>query len=606
MEKPKRSKNPIGRKLATLRQRIRELEAGHADSASAERKLHQYRTLLDALLNSNSDLFAVKRLDGTYQAASLSFCRFAGRTEEEIRGRNDFQIFPDRVAESFHRYDAMVRRSARPYCWEEEIAGPRKQWLRFQKSPMFSPDNECIGLLCSVRDITASRCMEQQNRVLARMGDHAHWVVDATGRILDANQAYCTLTGHARQEVIGAAIQDFDVSGGPEDLASRNQKAIEEGIAEFRAVHRLRNNQVMEVQVASVYLDIQGGRFFWLFQEAGTSSLPAPVEPPPSKPEREEPFVSLGPSGVAEGHWRMIDINEVVRQAANLQREGLPPHIRLEQDLERHPHGCMASQQQLLQALTVLLTNAVEAIDGRGTIRVATRNIEIGAELAQTFPHLEAGPYVLVAVEDNGRGISPRLLDKIFEPFITTKFRGRGMGLPSACRNIRDLGGHIAVKSTEGHGSTFTLYLPAVKEEMHASGPGAWTFPSAMETILIADPDHHAVQETRTMLERLAYTVLTAYDATAALHKIQTHHKEIHLTLLDAAVLAQSPTPLIPRFLAHRPAMKILVTGLADAHLNESSLTAEGASGFMAKPLRPEVLVPKMRQILDGRVLRRP
>lgn len=606
MEKPKRSKNPVGRKLAALRQRIRDLEAEHAGSASAERKLHQYRTLLDAMLNGNSDLFAVKRLDGTYQAASLAFCRFAGRTEEEIRGRNDFQIFPERIAESFHRYDAMVRRSARPYCWEEEIAGPRRQWLRFQKSPMFSPDNECIGLLCAVRDITASRRMEQQNRALARMGDHAYWVVDAAGRILEANQAYCTLTGHARQEVIGAAIQDFDVSGGPEDLASRNQKAVEEGIAEFMAVHRLRNNQVMEVQVASVYLDIQGGRFFWLFQEAGTSSHPLPIEPPPSKPEREEPFVSLGPSGVAEGHWRMVDINEVVRQAANLQMEGLPPHIRIEQDLDRHPHGCMASQQQLLQALTVLLTNAVEAIDGRGTIRIATRNIEIGPELAQTFPHLEAGPYVLVAVEDNGRGISPRLLDKIFEPFITTKFRGRGMGLPSACRNIRDLGGHIAVKSAEGHGSTFTLYLPAVKEETHTSGPGGWTFPSAMETVLIADPDHHAVQETRTMLERLAYTVLTAYDATAALHKIQTHHKEIHLALLDAAVLSQSPTPLIPRFLAHRPAMRILVTGLADAHLSGSSLTAEGANGFIAKPLRPEVLVPKMRQILDSHVLRRP
>ncbi len=586
--------------MAVLRERIRELEARHAENADADRKLHQYRVLLEAVLNSNGDLFAVKRPDGTYQAASLAFCRFAGRTEEEIRGRNDFQIFPDHIAASFHRYDAMVRRSGRPYSWEEEVVGQRRQWLRFYKSPMFSLENECIGLLCAARDITSARRTEQQNRVLAQIGEQPFWVVDATGRIIEANDAYCALTGHPRTEVIGAPVQEFDVSAGPEDLASRNQKAVEDGTAEFRAAHRFRNNQVMEVQVTSVYLDLEGGRFFWIFQESAPSFAPTSSPVQRAKIEQEDPFVSLAPPPTAEGHWRLIDINEVVRQAIHLQSEALPAHIRLEQDLERHPYGCMASQQQLLQALNVLLTNALEAIDGRGIIRVATRNIEIGPELARSFAHLEAGPYLLIAVEDNGRGISPRLFDKIFEPFITTKFRGRGMGLPSASRNVRDHGGHIAVKSTEGHGSTFTIYLPAVEEKNHAASPGGWAFPSAMETVLIADPDRHAAQATRTMLERLAYTVLPTFDITAALHKIQTHHKEIHVMLLDATLLQQTPAPIIARCLAHRPAMRILVTGLADTPYSEDHLIEQGASAFIVKPLRTEILVPKMRQILDA------
>jgi PAS domain S-box-containing protein len=156
-----------------------------------------------------------------------------------------------------------------------------------------------------------------------------------------------------------------------------------------------------------------------------------------------------------------LNLNDVVQAVLGVQSRSLPAEIGVELDMGTDLWDVAADPIQVNQVFLNLFENAVEAIEARGRITVATRNTVLDTEQAG----LNAGPYVCLSIQDTGRGMSTDTQTRVFEPFFTTKFEGRGLGLAAVHGIVRNHGGHITVESEPGRGSTFAVYLAASHQE---------------------------------------------------------------------------------------------------------------------------------------------
>jgi len=152
-----------------------------------------------------------------------------------------------------------------------------------------------------------------------------------------------------------------------------------------------------------------------------------------------------------------------------------------------------ADQSQMEQILLNLVVNARDAMPKGGSVRVETRNVEIDEELARQHPGARPGAYVMLAVSDTGRGMDEETKDHIFEPFYTTKEKGRGtgLGLATVYGIVKQSAGYIWVDSSPGQGSTFTVYIPQVEESLAGPEPvePAPAHKGGSKTILLAEDE---------------------------------------------------------------------------------------------------------------------
>jgi PAS domain S-box-containing protein len=297
-----------------------------------------------------------------------------------------------------------------------------------------------------------------------------------------------------------------------------------------------------------------------------------------------------------------VDLNEIVRQTLHLQRHAMPPRIQLEQDLTSESVSIEADPVQVGQVLTNLCINATEAIPGVGRVTIRTRALILSEEHVRGKPGLSPGRAVLLEVSDSGTGIEPAALPKIFEPFFSTKFQGRGLGLAAAYGIIKNHRGYIGVESAIGQGTTFCMYLPATSRTPTAPKQPIESFPTGDETILLVDDDEAVVDVTKSILERLNYRVLVAGHGIEAVEIARTYRGEIHLALLDMGMPLAGGAEAFPFLRAARPDMRILISSGYEMNEVVQGLLAAGASAFLQKPYRVSALARGIRRVLDRQV----
>lgn len=161
---------------------------------------------------------------------------------------------------------------------------------------------------------------------------------------------------------------------------------------------------------------------------------------------------------------RDVSLSDFVRNTLPLLQHTLAPSIDLVTSLPVAILKTRGDSSQLLMVLSAVLSNAAEAIDGKGRIKITCRNRLITREDATGFPGLFPGPYVILAIEDNGRGMDEATRRRVFEPFFTTKEVGRGLGLAAVYGIIKSYGGWISVESQLDRGTRVRIYLPAVSK----------------------------------------------------------------------------------------------------------------------------------------------
>jgi two-component system, cell cycle sensor histidine kinase and response regulator CckA len=300
-------------------------------------------------------------------------------------------------------------------------------------------------------------------------------------------------------------------------------------------------------------------------------------------------------------HPQRMSLNEVVRKTLRLQRGSLPPKVEVEQDVDPQLWSIVADPSQMSQILMNLCLNAVEATAGRGSIRVTTRNAELSGEDVRDRPGLLAGRHVRLTVEDNGCGMDAETIDRVFEPFFTTKFQGRGLGLSAVYGIVKNHGGHIAVKSQVGHGSTLVIHLPAVDGEGGQRRDAGEASVGAIEgekIILVVDDEEVVLDMAQRALERIGHCILTATNGREALEIAERHEGEIHLALLDLGMPVMDGEEVFPLLRQARPQMPIVLCSGFGLDATARRLLDAGAVAFIQKPFRLNELLPVIERVL--------
>jgi two-component system cell cycle sensor histidine kinase/response regulator CckA len=299
---------------------------------------------------------------------------------------------------------------------------------------------------------------------------------------------------------------------------------------------------------------------------------------------------------------RVLDLNAVVAEMGRMLRRLIGEDVELATDLQPGLGRVSADPTQVEQVVMNLVVNARDAMPRGGKLTIETRDVELDAAYAATRPDVAPGPYVLLAVCDTGTGMTGAVMAHIFEPFFTTKEVGKGTGLGLAAVHgiVKQSGGHVAVYSEPGLGTTFKVYLPRVgPAPAREERPAALPLPRGRETVLLVEDEEALRGLSRRILESCGYTVLEAGIGADALRVAEEHAGPIELLVTDVVMPGMGGRELSERLTAARPGLRALyVSGYTDdAIVRHGVLAAESA--FLQKPFTPAALARKVREVLD-------
>jgi diguanylate cyclase (GGDEF)-like protein/PAS domain S-box-containing protein len=303
---------------------------------------------------------------------------------------------------------------------------------------------------------------------------------------------------------------------------------------------------------------------------------------------------------------KVIEVNAFVSDMHKMLVRLIGEHVQLRTELGATPDHVRADPLQIERALLNLAVNAREAMAHGGVLTIRTRHIAFDAHEA-SLRDMQPGPYVAIAVSDTGHGISRQILPHVFDPFFTTKPQtiGVGLGLSTVYGIVRQSGGHMTVESETGDertaGSTFTIWLPSIRDAVEEEGvPGTTDSDAAAETIALVE-DEPAVRELAArILKNRGYNVIPAEDGRQALDILARYPNRIDMLVTDVVMPGMSGRDLADHIGAMRPGLRILFMSGYSAEAVESHGILARGSTFLEKPFSPDVLLQKVRDVLDS------
>ncbi|MDC1294972.1 PAS domain S-box protein [Myxococcota bacterium] len=299
-----------------------------------------------------------------------------------------------------------------------------------------------------------------------------------------------------------------------------------------------------------------------------------------------------------------VDLTEVVSASEDTLRRLVPAEVELVLELAPDLKAILGSLTQIDQVTMNLVVNSANATEGAGQIRVVTRGVELSSSEVLS-PKMAPGAYILLQVNDTGRGMTDEVKSRIFEPFYTTANlgEGTGLGLATVYGIVLASGGFMDVESAVGRGTSFSIYFPALDSQVTSNEPQAenWNFTGGAETILVVDDEDSVRALVSRILKSEGYNVLEASNGPQAVSIAeQTYKGPIQLLISDILMPNTDGRDLAHRLRRSRPEMGVLLmSGFADNVSTEGRIPDE-SSRFLAKPFVPAELKNMVRSILDN------
>jgi PAS domain S-box-containing protein len=534
--------------------------------------------------------------------------------------------------------------------------------LWVEGSPMYDDRGRYEGILGIVTDITerrraeeALRASETRYRLMFDKSPLPKWMYDVeTLRFLDVNEAAVRDYGYPREEFLAMTIKDIRP---PEDVAALLEAERGAGVTPKFGVWRLRkkSGEIIQVEITKHTFTVGDRACRLAVGRDVTERLR--LEEQLRQAQKMEAVGRLA-GGVAHDfnnvlsvilsygemlladmkpgepmHDDMQEIHKAGKRAAELTRQllmfsrqqVLAPKVldlndvltSMDKMLQRilgadvdlvslptQPLGRVrADPSNIEQVIMNLVVNARDAMPRGGKLTMETDNVVLDDAYAQAHLGVKPGPHVMLAVSDTGTGIDKATLARIFEPFFTTKESGKGtgLGLSTVFGVVQQSGGSVWVYSEVGKGTTFKVYLPRVDAAVEVAGE---TVPPTTlrgsETILVVEDDDQVRVVAGGILRRSGYHVIEARNAGEALLHSEKHPATIHLLLSDVVMPQMSGPELAKRLASARPDMRVLcMSGYTDDSIVRHGVL-EAHIAYLQKPITPEALTTRVREVLDG------
>ena len=305
-----------------------------------------------------------------------------------------------------------------------------------------------------------------------------------------------------------------------------------------------------------------------------------------------------------EQELKPVPVSLIAKEVLKLLRSTLPSTIEIRQDIATSFQRdiILADPTQIHQVLMNLCTNAAYAMqtDG-GQLMVKVAEIEADAALAAEVPGLQPGPYVVLSVSDTGQGMDKVLIERIFEPYFTTKppSEGSGLGLSVVIGIVKKFNGAITVASEPGKGSVFRIYLPRLQDTFSEQVERPGNFPVGDERILFVDDEAMLTELATEVLESLGYHVTATTSSQQALEIFRQAPDDVDLIFTDMTMPVMTGLELARQCRQIRPGVPILLASGHSELIDEQTLIATGVNQFIIKPYVIDQIAHILRRVLS-------
>lgn len=428
---------------------------------------------------------------------------------------------------------------------------------------------------------------ESAQRVLAHIAAKKEGPIEAVGVRKDGStfpvEIVAKNTIYKGKPARLGAVNDLTEKKRSEEMLRQTQKMESLGLLAGGIAHDFNNLLVAILGQTSVALAKMG-------QEEGARPH---VEKVKKAAERAASLTHqlLAYSGGGQFNIQPTQLNQLIQDNIHFFEVALPPHVRLETHLNETLPLIDADAGQMQQVLMNLVINGAEAIDGKqGTVHLTTYTTQLdGSEIEywqRTSLPLIPGLYVCLQVQDDGSGMSAELLNRIFDPFVSTKATGRGLGLSAVLGIIRGHRGGVVVQSQPGHGTCYRLVFPALPVAPEAPQPPTVTSPAKRrtETVLVIDDEEWVREAVQDILTMEGCHVYAAADGQAGLTLFQHHRNNIHLILLDLSMPGLNGKQTYQALRALDPHVKIVLSSGYDESDVATMLADDPLTRFLHKP----------------------
>ena len=296
-----------------------------------------------------------------------------------------------------------------------------------------------------------------------------------------------------------------------------------------------------------------------------------------------------------------MHIIPIIKDSLKFLRATIPTSIDIRQDIQTTDDTILADSTQIHQIMMNLITNSSQAIEAEGVIEIGIENVFLNEESCVLYTDLTPGNYIKVTVSDTGQGIAPEAIDRIFDPYFTTKEvdKGSGIGLSVVHGIVKSHGGAIRVKSELGKGTTFTVLFPAVETKTDSEIETDEKLPSGDERILFIDDEESIAKLGHQRLERLGYKVEAKTSPIEALELFRAKPDQFDLVITDLTMPKMTGDKLVKEILNIRSEIPIILcTGFVEK-IDEKKAKAIGVADYIEKPVDKCSFSYTVRKVLD-------
>lgn len=304
-----------------------------------------------------------------------------------------------------------------------------------------------------------------------------------------------------------------------------------------------------------------------------------------------------------EQELKPLQIRPLIKESLKMLRSSLPTTIKIKQQLQGDFENVLANPTQIHQIVMNLCANAAQAMeeDG-GVLTVSLTQVELTEEVRH-HPGREAGTYLKLRVQDTGRGIPADLLDKIYNPYFTTKSKGQGTGLGLSVVHgiVQSYSGIIEVGSEPGRGTVFDVFLPAIGTEADREELPVIDLPSGSEHILLVDDEEMLIEVLGEMLRLLGYRVTATTSSVGALGLFLANPAEFDLLITDMTMPGLTGDRLTAEVRAKRPELPVIICTGYNRRLSDNDPKTLAVQAILMKPVEQSDFATTVRAVLDGK-----